>query len=80
VAASLKSRFSEDAQIKAGRTGQFDVVVDGKLIFSKAEAGRFPVEGEVEERFAALRDGKELPPIEKQSGGAIRRIVDRLMS
>jgi predicted Rdx family selenoprotein len=42
-------------QIKAGKTGQFDVIADGKLIFSKAESGRFPVDGEVEQAFAAMR-------------------------
>jgi hypothetical protein len=31
------------------------VQVDGKLIFSKATTGRFPVEGEVEDAFASLR-------------------------
>jgi predicted Rdx family selenoprotein len=56
LAASLNSRFGEDAQIKAGKTGQFDVIVDGKLIFSKSAAGRFPLENEVEESFAKLRD------------------------
>jgi hypothetical protein len=38
-----------------GKTGQFDVFADGKLIFSKATAGRFPLEGEVEEAFAKLQ-------------------------
>jgi predicted Rdx family selenoprotein len=42
-------------QIKAGKTGQFDVIADGKLIFSKAERGRFPSDGEVEGMFASMR-------------------------
>ena len=37
--------------------GQFDVIADGKLIFSKAAAGRFPLEGEVEAEFAKLHKG-----------------------
>jgi predicted Rdx family selenoprotein len=74
----LKSRFGEDAAIKVGSTGQFDVLVDGRLIFSKAEAGRFPAEGEVEDRFAALKAGKELPPIEKKVG-ALRGVISRLL-
>ena len=78
MAASLKSRFGEDAQVKVGKTGQFDVIVDGRLIFSKSEAGRFPDEGEVEERYAALKGGKELPPLEK-AGGPLRRIVGKLL-
>jgi hypothetical protein len=31
------------------------VITGGKLIFSKAAAGRFPLDGEVEESFAKLR-------------------------
>jgi hypothetical protein len=47
------------------------------VIFSKSETGRFPVDGEVEERFAALKAGNDLPPIEAQ-GGALRRAVGKL--
>lgn len=66
--------------IKVGSTGQFDVVVDGRVIFSKSELGRFPNGSEVEERFAALRAGKALPPLEaKAPGGALRRMVARLL-
>jgi selT/selW/selH-like putative selenoprotein len=35
-----------------GRGGVFDVVADGKLVFSKHAAGRFPEDDEV---VAALR-------------------------
>jgi hypothetical protein len=41
--------------LTSGKTGQFDVLADGKLIFSKATAGRFPLEGEVEAAFAKLQ-------------------------
>jgi predicted Rdx family selenoprotein len=51
----LKSRFGENVEIKAGKTGQFDVITDGKLLFSKAERGRFPADGEVEEALASMR-------------------------
>ena len=71
------SRFGEEVTIKPGKTGQFDVMVEGRVIFSKSEAGRFPVEGEVEERFAALKAGKDLPPIENK-GGAIRKALGKL--
>jgi selT/selW/selH-like putative selenoprotein len=30
-----------------GGKGQFDVVADGELVFSKHELGRFPEEGEI---------------------------------
>jgi predicted Rdx family selenoprotein len=52
----LKSRFGIDAEIKPGKIGQFDVVVDGKTIFSKAASGRFPLDNEVEDSFAALKN------------------------
>ena len=40
--------------IAPGVGGQFDVVADGALIFSKASEGRFPEEDEI---FAALGPG-----------------------
>jgi selT/selW/selH-like putative selenoprotein len=36
-----------EAQIKPGKTGQFDVVVDGELIFSKQKENRFPSDDEI---------------------------------
>jgi predicted Rdx family selenoprotein len=59
----LESRGGEKVAIAEGSRGQFDVMADGVLLFSKAEAGRFPQPGEVEERFSLLQEGKELPPI-----------------
>ena len=55
MAASLKSRFGEKVEVKPGKTGQFDVVVDGKVVFSKGSVGRFPLDNEVEEIFAKAR-------------------------
>jgi hypothetical protein len=40
-----------------GKSGQFDVIADGKLIFSKDAVGRFPLDGEVELALAKLRKG-----------------------
>ena len=34
-----------------GKVGQFDVELDGELIFSKGTAGRFPEHAEVLERI-----------------------------
>jgi selT/selW/selH-like putative selenoprotein len=51
----LKSEFGEEAKITPGKSGQFDVIVDGKLIFSKAKSGRFPVDNEVEDHFAKIK-------------------------
>ena len=36
-----------DAKLTKGSGGVFDVVVDGKLVYSKRETGRFPEPGEV---------------------------------
>jgi selT/selW/selH-like putative selenoprotein len=36
-----------DAEAIPGNRGQFDVLADGRLVFSKEETGRFPEDGEV---------------------------------
>jgi len=55
LAASLNSRFGEKVKVTPGKSGQFDVIVDGTIIFSKGEVGRFPVDDEVEQIFAKTR-------------------------
>jgi predicted Rdx family selenoprotein len=42
-----------EASATPGGKGQFDVVSDGELVFSKHEAGRFPGDGEVERLVGA---------------------------
>jgi predicted Rdx family selenoprotein len=42
-----------DASATPGGKGQFDVVRDGQLVFSKHAVGRFPGEGEVERLVGA---------------------------
>lgn len=64
----LDKRFGEQVEIRPGSTGQFDIVVDGRLIFSKASAGRFPLEGEIEQLFAALKP--EVKPAEAETSQA----------
>jgi selT/selW/selH-like putative selenoprotein len=78
LAASLHSRFGEEVEVTPGSLGQFDVLAGDHLIFSKKEVGRFPEPDEVEQRFALLKEGKELPPIE--SGGGRGWFVGRLVS
>jgi predicted Rdx family selenoprotein len=51
----LKSQFGEDVTIRPGKSGQFDILAQGELIFSKSKTGRFPLDGEVEKHFAALK-------------------------
>jgi len=57
LAASLCSRFNQPAELTPGGSGQFDVIVDGELLFSKAATGRFPLDGEVEALFAKRNAG-----------------------
>jgi selT/selW/selH-like putative selenoprotein len=47
LAAEIKQARGIDAKIIKGSGGQFEVVLDGKLIFSKKALGRFPTPGEV---------------------------------
>lgn len=81
MAASLKARFGDDAEIKPGKSGQFDVIVDGRLIFSKADRGRFPLDNEVEEIYQALRDGRPIPDTQSSAtrpSGFLRRMASKL--
>ena len=64
--------------ITPGKSGQFDVLIHGELIFSKSQTGRFPLDGEVEDRFAALKNGKDLPPIEAAKPGVVGKILGKL--
>jgi hypothetical protein len=49
-------------------------------VFSKSSTGRFPVEDEVEEIFAALKEGREIPPMpeKKKSEGFVARMLGRI--
>jgi predicted Rdx family selenoprotein len=46
LAAELRAQ-GLDANGDPGRADQFDVVADGRLVFSKQHIGRFPEPGEV---------------------------------
>ena len=47
MAEELKKNFGAAVEQIEGRDGIFDVKVDGRLVFSKYEKGRFPSPGEV---------------------------------
>jgi predicted Rdx family selenoprotein len=36
-----------DVTIEPGSTGQFDVLIDGKLKYSRAKTGRFPSDADI---------------------------------
>ncbi|MBV8136849.1 MAG: Rdx family protein [Deltaproteobacteria bacterium] len=80
MAASLEGRYGEASEITPGATGQFDVFVNDALVFSKAKTGRFPVDGEVEAIFEALREGREPPaaPERPKAAGFVNRIFEKL--
>lgn len=42
------SRGRGPVELQTGKSGQFDVVVDGKLAYSRYETGRFPWEADLE--------------------------------
>ena len=44
----IEARGRGLVDIQPGKSGQFDVVVDGKLVYSRYETGRFPWEEDLE--------------------------------
>jgi selT/selW/selH-like putative selenoprotein len=51
LAAEIKQSRGLDATLIKGGGGQFEVVLDGQLIFSKKQVGRFPESDEVLSRI-----------------------------
>ena len=49
LAAELKASFGVDSELLSGEKGDFEVIVDGKTVFSKKKLSRFPEPGEVTE-------------------------------
>ena len=52
MAAAIKERFNFDPELIQGKGGIFDVKVDGGLVFSKKQVGRFPTHDEILEKLA----------------------------
>jgi len=77
----VESRFGVKVELKPGQMGQFDVVIAGRLLFSKKQSGRFPGLGEVEERVAQLKAGKEFPEATTVggNGGLMSRLCAKLL-
>jgi len=51
VKAWIEARGRGPVAIEPGKSGQFDVVVDGRLAYSRYETGTFPDERKLEELF-----------------------------
>ena len=47
MAAEIKQQTGVDPDLIKGDNGVFDVVVDGRLVYSKHKTGRFPEHPEV---------------------------------
>jgi len=52
VKAWFESRGRGPVDIQVGKSGQFDIVVDGRLAYSKYKTGRIPADADLE-RIAA---------------------------
>jgi len=58
LADELRTNFGVEAELIEGRGGVFEVVADGKTIFSKKNTGRFPDDNEVSELLRATAKAK----------------------
>lgn len=45
----LQKLGAADIELRIGRSGQFDVTVDGALKYTRSKTGRFPTDHEIEE-------------------------------
>ena len=50
---ALQARGVTEVEIEPGRSGQFDILVDGTLKYSRYQTGRFPSDDEVSALAAA---------------------------
>jgi len=48
VKAWIEARGHGPVEVQPGKSGQFDVVAGGKLLYSRYETGRFPWEADLE--------------------------------
>lgn len=51
MAAEIKHWTGQDANLQGGARGAFTIELDGKVVYSKAETGRFPLPGEIPKLF-----------------------------
>jgi selT/selW/selH-like putative selenoprotein len=53
VAEELREAFGIEPELSKGSEGSFDVFINGKLVFSKFEEGRFPGIDEISDIITA---------------------------
>jgi predicted Rdx family selenoprotein len=49
----LQKLSPADIELRVGRSGQFDVTVDGALKYTRSKTGRFPTDDEIEDLVEA---------------------------
>jgi predicted Rdx family selenoprotein len=49
----LEKMGAADIELRPGKSGQFDVTVDGTVKYTRSSTGRFPTDAEIEELLAA---------------------------
>ena len=49
----LEKLGAGDVELRVGRSGQFDVTVDGALKYTRSKTGRFPTDDEIEDLVSA---------------------------
>jgi predicted Rdx family selenoprotein len=45
----LQKTGAADIELRPGKSGQFDVTVDGALKYTRSKTGRFPTDAEIED-------------------------------
>jgi predicted Rdx family selenoprotein len=48
VKAWIEARRRVPVEVRPGKSGQFDIVVDEELVYSRYETGRFPSDSDLE--------------------------------
>ena len=46
---SLQKKGAADVELRPGKSGQFDVTIDGALKYTRSKTGRFPTDAEIED-------------------------------
>jgi predicted Rdx family selenoprotein len=46
---SLQKQGATDIELRPGKSGQFDVTVDGAMRYTRSKTGRFPTDAEIED-------------------------------
>ena len=47
--AHLERLSAAEVELRPGKSGQFDVTVDGALVYTRSKTGRFPTDAEIED-------------------------------